>query len=85
MTLEEAKDRLAKNWAMFNNPELKPEDYDVIIGDLVRETNAADYFPNCFIISALITKKDGSDTDEEYEEYAVFKNNGDVRPAVYFE
>jgi hypothetical protein len=84
-TLQEAKNRLVKNWAMFNNPELKPEDYNVIIGDLVRETNARDYYPNCYIISALITKKDGSQNDREFEEYAVFKDSGDCRPAIYFE
>ena len=84
-TIQEAKDRLVKNWAMFNNPELKPDNYDVVIGDFIRETNARDYYPNCFIISALITKKDGSEKDQEYEEYAVFKNNGDCRPAIYFE
>jgi hypothetical protein len=85
MTIQEAKDRLANNWWMFNNPALKHEDYDVKIGELVRETDAADFFPNCFIISILITKKDGSEKDRGFEEFAVFKNNGDCRPAVYFE
>ena len=85
MTIQEAKARLAKNWWMFNNPELKHEDYDVVIGEVIRETNARDYFPNCYIISALITKKDGSEKNNEYEEYAVFKDNGDCRPAIYFE
>ena len=85
MTVQEAKDILAKNWWMFNNPDLKHEDFDIIIGELVRETDADDYYPNCYIINALITNKDGSENDRDFEEYAVFKNNGDCRPAIYFE
>ena len=85
MTIQEAIDRLLNNWWMFNNPELKHEDYYVTIGELVRETGATDYYPNCFIINALVTKKDGSEETEGWEEYAVFKNNGDCRPAIYFE
>ena len=35
MTIQEAKDRLSKNWWMFNNSKLNPNDFDVVIGDLI--------------------------------------------------
>ena len=55
------------------------------ISSTIRETNATDYYPNCYIISVSITRKDNAGNNKNFSEYAVFKNNGDVRPARYFE
>jgi hypothetical protein len=81
MTPQEAKDRLITNWWENNNPSLNPEEYNIKIHKILRETDNTDYFPDSFIISTTVEKKDGS--DKENIRFAVSKINGSCRPAMY--
>ena len=84
MTAMEAKEILAKNWWMNNNPSFPHQDYEITMGEVVRETDETDYFPNSYIISALITKKSENQTVDSYEDFAVSKETGECQHAILF-
>jgi hypothetical protein len=80
MTIQEAKEILAADWWKTFKPSPKPEDYEFIIGELIRETAADDpVFPDCFIINAACFDKDDLPAEDElvdWEEWAVSKTDG---------
>jgi len=91
MTVEDAKEILSKNWWKNLNPSFKHERHEIILGELVRETNDDDEcFPNSYIIRAAIIKKgeqppkDNDDDDEfgAWDDYMVSKIDGECRPAT---
>jgi len=91
VTVQEAKNILEKKWWMSNSPTFPHQDYEILIGDLIRETDETDYFPNSYIISAKIKRKNKldsilteSDDEEEFEEFAVSKVNGNCQYAIKF-
>jgi hypothetical protein len=82
MTLQEAKDIVAKNWWQ-GNPSIKHEDFIITVGDIVRETDETDFFPNSYIISVIVVKKNEQATEDDKYEIAVSKETGKCEPAVY--
>ena len=81
MTAQIAKDRLITNWWENNNLSINPDDYNIKINNVLRETDSKDYFPNSFIISTVVSKKDGSESEQI--RFAVSKIDGSCRPAIY--
>jgi hypothetical protein len=77
MTVQEAKDILAKNlWE--RNPVWKDK-FDIFIGDLVEETfDDNKYFPNCYILNVAMVDKGRQSKKREWDEWFVSKIDGHI-------
>ena len=80
MTIQNAKETLARNWWKFNNSKFRHEEYNIEIGELISEND--DYFPNSFIIAVIIINI--KNNEKEQMQYAVSKIDGKCRPAIRF-